>query len=206
MVGIKASGKGTQASRLAKKLGILHISSGDIFRDIDVKSPLGKKIRSFIDKGMYVPDDLVLEIVAKRLKKKDCKEGFVLDGFPRTLNQAKEFDKKHKLDHVVSIKVSRKEALHRISGRRVCKKCDISYNIYTAPKPKKAGICDKCGSKLFQRKDETKEAATRRINKDMKELGPMLKFHRAQGIVVEVNGEQPIEAVQKEIREKLGIK
>lgn len=205
MVGIRASGKGTQAQLLSKVLNIPHISSGDLLREINVNTPLGKEIRSYIDKGNYVPDELVLKLITERLIKGDCKKGFILDGFPRTLNQAREFDKKHKFDHVILIDITRDEAIMRTSGRRVCPKCDTSYNIYTAPKPKKEGVCDKCKVKLFQREDETKEAATRRINIDMKEMGPMMEFYEKQGIVIKINGKQPIEAVHKEITEKLGI-
>lgn len=205
MVGIKASGKGTQARLLSEVLKVPHISSGDLFREVDVNTTLGKEIRSFIDEGNYVPDNLTLKLLLKRLRNKDCKKGFILDGFPRTLNQAQEFDKKNKFNHVILIDISREEAGLRIAGRRVCPKCDISYNVYTAPKPKKEGVCDKCGTKLFQRKDKTKEAATRRINRDIKEMGPMLKFYEKQGIVVKISGEQSIQEVQKEIRQKLNL-
>lgn len=207
LVGIKSSGKGTQAKLLSKKINIPHISSGDIFRNIDTNTPLGKKIRSYIDKGNYVPDNLVIEIVSNELSKNKYRNGFILDGFPRTIHQAQEFNKKNKFNYIIHIRISKKEAIHRASGRWICsnKKCGTIYNIYTSPKPKKKGICDKCGSRLYQRKDETKKATTRRINKDIKELEPMLKFYKKQGIVIEINGEQSIEDVQKEIRKKLKI-
>lgn len=207
MAGIKASGKGTQARFLSERLNIPHISSGDLFREIDKNSKLGKEIRSYIDKGEYVPDDLTLKLVLKRLEKKDCKNGFILDGFPRTLNQAKTLDIEHKLDKVLFIDISRQEAMQRVAGRRVCSntKCNRSYNIYTAPKPKVENKCDECGSKLFQRKDETKEAATKRINTDIKENTPMIEYYKQQGILIVINGEKPIKEVQREIQNKLNI-
>jgi len=206
MVGIKSSGKGTQAKLLSKKLGITHVSSGDLFRDIDTESELGKKIRKYIDKGSYIPDQLAIQLVTQRLKNKDCKDGFILDGFPRTIEQAEFFNKFHKFDYILLIDVDRDEALRRIAGRRICPKCDISYNIYTTPKPKKEGICDKCGAKLITRKDETKEAANRRIDTDLREMKPMLKFFKSNSNVVKVNGEQPIEDVHQEILKKLNLK
>lgn len=207
-IGIRASGKGTQAKRLAEELSIPHISSGDLFREIDTESSLGKEIRSYIDDGNYVPDDLVIKLVSERVNKDDCKDGFILDGFPRTLPQAEKFNKQYKFDKVVLIDITKEEAIYRTSGRRVCtnSNCNISYNIYTAPKPKKMGICDKCGSKLFQRKDETKEASLKRINKDIKEMGPLLDFYNKQKIVLTINGKHPIEDVQKEIQMKLELK
>jgi len=204
--GIKSCGKGTQAKLLSEKLKISHISSGDLFRDIDKTTKLGKKIRSYIDKGSYVPDELTNTLVTQRIEKEDCKNGFILDGFPKTLEQAKFFNKKHKFDYIIIINVDRKEALRRISGRRVCPKCDISYNIYTAPKPKKENICDKCGSKLFIREDESEEATNRRIDRDMKEMKPMLNFYKDKKIVIEINGDQSIESVHQEILKKLRIK
>ncbi len=206
IAGIKSSGKGTQAKLLASKLGITHISSGDLFRDIDIKSDIGKEMRKYMDKGAYVPDKLVIKLMNQRLDKKDCKDGFILDGCPRTIEQAQFFDKIHKFDHVLHIDVDRDEALHRIAGRRICPKCDLSYNVYTAPKPKKEGICDKCGSKLITRKDETEEAANRRIDTDLKEMKPMLEFYRSKSHVIKINGEQPIEDVNKEILKELKIK
>jgi adenylate kinase len=205
MVGIRASGKGTQAKKLSKKLDLPHISSGELFRDIDKNTILGRKIRSFIDKGNYVPDDLTIKLVTKRLNRKDCKKGYILDGFPRTLYEAQEFDKKHKFDYIFLIDIDKEEAILRTSGRRICPKCEVSYNVYTAPMPKKEGYCDTCNAKLVQRKDETREAAERRINIDMKEMGPMLKFYKKQGIVVHINGMQSIEKVHNDILKKLNL-
>lgn len=205
LTGIRASGKGTQAKLLAKKLNIPHISSGDVFRDIDISTPLGKKVRSFMDNGEYVPDDLVLKLIIKKLAEEDITQGFILDGFPRTLEQAQAFDKKETFDKVILIDISRKEAILRTSGRRVCSKCDLSYNIYTAPKPQQEGICDSCRAKLYQRKDETKKAALRRIQKDLEEIDPLIEFYESQGIVVTINGKQPIEKVHQDIVTELSI-
>ncbi|MBU0975550.1 MAG: nucleoside monophosphate kinase [Patescibacteria group bacterium] len=205
IVGIKASGKGTQARQIAEELNVPHISSGDLLREIDKTSPLGKEVRSYIDKGNYIPDKLILKIVSQRLAEDDCQKGVVFDGFPRTLVQAKAFDKSYKFDKVIFIDISKKNALHRIAGRWTCSNehCNISYNILTTPKPQKPGICDECGSKLFQREDETKEAALKRINTDLKEMNPMLEFYEKQRIVIKINGEQSIQDVHAEIVQKL---
>ncbi len=206
-MGIKASGKGTQAELISKKLKIPHISSGDLLRNINKKSKLGQRIRSYIDRGIYVPDKLVLKLLLKRLEERDCINGFITDGFPRTLNQAKEFDRFHQLDKVIFIEIGINEALKRITGRRVCSNpnCNLNYNIYTSPKPKVENICDVCGSKLFSREDETKEASQKRIKSDLENIAPMLDYYKKKGILSRVDGEKSINEVNIAINKILNI-
>ncbi|MBN2016482.1 adenylate kinase [Candidatus Dojkabacteria bacterium] len=201
MIGVQGSGKGTQAKLLSKKLKIPHVSSGDIFRSLDPTTEVGSKIKDLIDKGIFVPDDLTVKLVSKRLKKDDTKKGVILDGFPRNLNQARLLDEFLKLDKVVLLEISDKEAINRLTGRRTCsnKTCQTIYNIYTAPKPKVDNICDKCGSKLEQREDETEEAVKKRIATYHKETEPLTKYYKDKGILIKINGEQSIEKVQDDI-------
>jgi len=206
MIGIQGSGKGTQAQRLTEELGLSHISTGEICRDVDVNTPLGKKVRSYIDKGNLIPTDLMTELLKERLGQKDCQNGAILEGYPRDIEQAKLLEDFFPLDHVILLKISDQEALKRLTGRWICPKCEISYNVNTEPRPKVLGICDKCGSKLFQRKDETPQAVKQRIEIFHNETEPLIKYYKDQGILLEINGEQSIEKVQKEIREKLEIK
>jgi adenylate kinase len=207
MLGIQGSGKGTQAEQLEEKLKIGHVSTGEICRNIDITTPLGKKVRSYIDKGMLIPTGLMTELLKERLSKDDCKNGAILEGYPRTTEQAELLDDFFPLDHVILLSISDEEALKRLSGRWTCsnKNCAIAYNVYTEPKPKIPGICDKCGSKLYQRKDETPEAIKKRIETFHKETEPLIDYYRKKGILITINGMPSIEDVQKEIREKLGI-
>lgn len=199
MLGIQGSGKGTQAELLSAKFKIPHISSGDLFRALDKTTPLGQKVRSLIDKGEFVPDQLVMKLLDKRLACDDCKNGYILDGFPRNLAQAKEFDKYAKFNYVVMIELSEKEAIRRVSGRRSCSKCKRPYNINTFPKPKKDNICDVCSAPLTQREDETPEALEKRFRIFHEQTMPLVHFYAKQKNLVKVNGEQSIEQVQSDI-------
>jgi adenylate kinase len=205
LFGVQASGKGTQADLLAKKFSIPHISTGELFRDIDKNSELGKIVYPYINRGDLVPDQFVLQIVTDRLKKDDAQNGFVLEGFPRHIGQAKQLDQMVHIDCAVVIKISDRESLQRILGRRVCsnKTCDSTYNVYTMPKPKTDGICDKCGSPLILREDETEDAVQKRISIYHNETEPVLDFYREKEILIEINGENTIEDVQKELLSKL---
>lgn len=202
MLGPQASGKGTQAKLLAEKLKIAHISTGEIFRAMTRETALGKMVRDLIDNGNLVPNDVTNEIVKERLLKEDCKKGFILDGYPRNMNQALALDKIAKLDRVVYLKISRNETLRRISGRRECTKCKAIFNIYTN-KPKKEGICDKCGNKLYQREDEKKEAVKKRLRIYHNETKPLINFYEKKGILLKINGEQTIDAIAEDIYKKL---
>ncbi|MFC1780508.1 adenylate kinase [Patescibacteria group bacterium] len=207
MLGVQGSGKGTQAKLLSQKTNLLHISSGDIFRSLDKTTKLGKEVAGVINKGHLVSDDLTIKLVQQRLEKEDCKNGVILDGFPRNLPQAKAMDKFLQLDYVIQLTISDKEAINRLSGRRTCsnKTCSAIYNIYTAPKPKQENICDQCSSSLYQRKDATEEAVKERLEIYHKETKPLVEYYKAEGILIEINGEQPIENVQAEIQRNLNV-
>lgn len=191
--GPQGSGKGTQAEIISEKLGIPHISTGDLFREL--KGALKKKVDVYMSKGELVPDELTLEILNKRLSKKDCKRGFILDGFPRDLEQAKLLDKIVKIDRAFEIKISDKESVRRISGRRICKKCGEIYNVNTSPKPKKKKVCGECGGELYQRKDDNEEALKKRLEIYHRETEPILKHYNS----VRIDGSQEIEKVTSEL-------
>lgn len=193
-VGVQGSGKGTQAKIIASKLNLAHISTGDLLRSAE--GELKKEIDSYIHTGKLVPNELVLKILIVRIEKPDCKKGFILDGYPRNINQAKEMDKLIKINKVFDIEISDKEAIKRLNGRWNCKKCSIPYNLLTSPKPKKEGVCDKCGEKLYQREDDINEKAVKkRLKIYHEETKPVLKFYNS----IKVNGEQSIEKVTQDI-------
>lgn len=194
-IGVQGSGKGTQAKLLAQKKGLCHISTGDLFRGCQGK--LKEKLDSYMNAGKLIPDELVLEILKARIAKSDCDSGIILDGFPRNLEQAKALEKILKVTKVIEIKLSDIEALKRLSGRRICEKCKEGYNIYTAPKPKVAGICDKCGGKLIQRTDDNEEAIKKRINDYHNETEPLLEHYKET--LFSVNGKQSIEDLFEEL-------
>jgi len=182
-LGVKGSGKGTYASRLSPILKIPHISTGDIFREIIAKeTPLGKKVKEIVNKGKFVSDDIVLEILKERLKNSDCKNGFILDGVPRTVEQAKGLEKLEKLDIVICLDVPEDIIVKRISSRITCKKCGEIYNLLNM-KPEREGICDKCGGKLYQRKDDTPESARQRLKEDEENLKPLIDYYKEKGIL-----------------------
>ena len=185
--------KGTQAKSVSKKLNIPHISTGDIVRAAE--GELGKLIHSYIDGGNFVPDDIVIKMLKERISKEDCKNGFIFDGFPRTLPQADLLENEIKIDCFIDVYISDEEAVKRMSGRRTCKKCGAIYNLHTFPVPEKENICDKCGSDLFEREDQTQEAIKKRIEIHYKEVEPIIKKFKP----IRVNGEQSIEKVTKDI-------
>lgn len=199
-IGPQGSGKGTQAKIISKKLNLAHISTGDILRE--AKGELRQEIDSYINKGELVPDELITKILKQRIKEEDCKNGFILDGFPRNLEQTEDLGKILKIDKIIEIAISDKEAIKRLTGRWNCKKCGIAYNIVTQPKPKKEGVCDKCGSALYQRDDDkNKEAIQKRLDIYHNETHPILE--RYSDFVVKVNGEQSIEKITEDILEVL---
>jgi adenylate kinase len=200
--GIQGSGKGTQAKIIAKKLKIPHISTGDLLRDTQGK--LREEIDSYMKEGKPVPNELVLRILKDKLnnlfgnwiKNTDSQKGFIIDGFPRNLEQAKELDKIVKIDALININISDAEAKRRLAGRWNCKKCGIPYNLITSPRPKVEGKCDKCGEKLYQRQDDiNEESVDARLKWYRHEIAPLLKYYNT----VNVNGEQPIEKVTEDI-------
>lgn len=204
MLGAPGAGKGTQAALLSLKLGIPHISTGDMLRE-EVKkgTPLGEKVRAYMAKGELVPDEVILEVMRKRLEQEDCRKGFILDGFPRTLVQAEslnrlleEIDKQ--IDGVIKINVSAETAINRLSARLVCELCGADYNLETRP-PKDSGICDLCGGKLEQRMDDQKEVILNRLDVYERQTQPLESFYRKQGKLMEIDGGKDKEQVLEEI-------
>lgn len=200
LLGPPGVGKGTQASAIVEKYNIPHISTGDIFRaNIKEGTDLGKKAKEYMDKGHLVPDDIVVSIVKDRLSKEDCKKGFLLDGFPRTINQAEILDKELtemgiKLDKVVNIDADKEILIERAIGRRICKTCGKGYHIKFNP-PKKENVCDIDGGELFQREDDTRETVSTRIEVYQKQTQPLIDYYEQKGIIINVNGTQPIAEV-----------
>lgn len=204
LLGPPGAGKGTQASGIVKKYNIPHISTGDIFRkNIKEGTELGKKAKDYMDKGLLVPDDLVVAIVKDRLTEDDCKEGFLLDGFPRTVAQADALNNELKnldckLDNVLNIQVEKDELVQRITGRRICKECGATYHVKYNP-PKADGICDKCGGELYQREDDTVDTVTKRIEVYFNQTSPLIDYYTKKDILININGEQGIDEVFEDI-------
>jgi adenylate kinase len=200
LLGPPGAGKGTQAAKIIENYDIPHISTGDIFRDnIKEGTDLGKRAKEYMDKGELVPDSLVIEIATDRLTKDDCKNGFLLDGFPRTVDQAKALDeflsgRGDKVDHVLDIEVPKEELMTRILGRRVCKKCGATYNIPNMP-PKVDGICDVCGGELMQRADDTRETVENRIEVYDSQTKPLLEYYKEAGVISRLDGTTGLENV-----------
>lgn len=209
IMGPPGAGKGTQAALIKKEYNLSHISTGDMFREaISNMTPLGIEAKRYIDKGMLVPDSVTIDLVRERLAKDDCKKGFLLDGFPRTLEQAyalKEILKELniELDAVINIDVDLNALVDRIIGRRVCPKCGASFHIKNQP-PKKEGICDECGTALVQRKDDTKETVLTRLNVYTSQTKPLLSYYEAQGLLKNVDGMGDIDAIFERIKNSLG--
>ena len=203
LLGAPGAGKGTQAVRIAAAMNIPHISTGDIFRkNIKEKTPVGLKAKSYIDRGQLVPDEVVVEIVQQRIDEDDCKNGFLLDGFPRTIAQAEALDRLTNIDNVINLEVDLDKLVDRITGRRVCEKCGESYHVST----KKDDICEKCGGKLIQRADDTEETVKSRLNVYKNETAPLINFYKNQGVLKNVDGMKSIEEVFEEISKALKIK
>ncbi|WP_077368824.1 adenylate kinase [Anaerosalibacter sp. Marseille-P3206] len=208
LLGPPGAGKGTQAAQITKRYNIPHISTGDIFRDnIKRGTDLGKKAKEYMDSGLLVPDDIVVSIVKDRLTKDDCKDGFLLDGFPRTVNQAHALDEalgemSLKLDNVINIDVAKEALISRAIGRRICKGCGATYHIEFNP-PKQNGKCDVCGEELYQRDDDTEETVARRIEVYMEQTKPLIDYYSKKGIIINVDGKQSIEGVFKDIVKSL---
>lgn len=209
LLGPPGAGKGTQAAKIIEKYNIPHISTGDIFREnIKNGTELGKKAQEYMNKGQLVPDELVVEIATDRLTKDDCKNGFLLDGFPRTVFQAEELDKfleakGSAVDHVLDIEVDREELMKRLTGRRVCSKCGASFHVVSIP-PKKEGICDVCGAELIQRKDDNEETAANRIEVYNKETRPLVDYYEKAGNISHIDGAAGLENVFNTIAGILG--
>lgn len=209
LLGPPGAGKGTQAVRIVEKYNVPHISTGDIFREnIKNGTELGKKAQEYMNKGELVPDDLVIDLATSRLLEDDCKNGFLLDGFPRTVYQAEKLDEfltAHgmKLDKVIDIEVEKEELITRLTGRRVCKQCGASYHVVNIP-PKKEGICDICGGELFQRADDTVETVENRIEVYNEQTMPLVDYYKRADNIVTIDGALPLETVFAEIVKSIG--
>lgn len=194
LLGPPGAGKGTQSVVLAREYGIPHISTGDMLREsIKAALPLGLKAKAYMDKGELVPDEVVIGLVADRIKKPDAARGFILDGFPRTVKQAVGLDEalaqlSYSLDMVIYFDTSAEVAIERLSGRRVCKTCGFNYHLKNIP-PKKAGICDKCGGTLFQRPDDKEDTVKNRLKVYEDQTKPLVDYYMKKGILKKVSGD-----------------
>lgn len=200
LLGAPGSGKGTLASRLEERLHIPHIATGDIFRfNLKNNTELGKLAKTYIDKGELVPDDVTCNMVRDRFNEQDAKEGFILDGFPRTIPQATELDKMlkemgRKIDYVFLVQADDERIVKRMGGRRVCKNCGEVYHVETL-KPKVDGICDKCGSELMQRDDDKESVVKDRLKVYHEQTAPLIDYYKNQNLVHEVDGFATVEEV-----------
>ena len=204
LMGPPGAGKGTQAAALVKELGVPHISTGDMFRAaIKEGTEMGKKAKSFIDAGNLVPDEVTIGIVRDRLAKDDCKKGFILDGFPRTVGQAEALkgilsELGLALDKVLNISVPSSELIERAVGRRICKACGATYHLKFNP-TKVEGKCDECGGELYQRADDTAETMGNRLKKYEESTKPLIDYYTAAGVYAEVDGLQDISKVTESL-------
>lgn len=204
LLGPPGAGKGTQSRRLSEKLSIPQISTGDLLREARRnKTPLGLEADQYMSSGRLVPDPLVVGLIEKRLQEKDCAGGYILDGFPRTVLQAKSLDEMLKkyvssIDRVVSLEVNPEELVRRLSGRRQCRKCGENYHLSYLPS-KKEGICDRCGGELFQRDDDKEEVILNRLKVYARETAPLVDFYQSQGILKKIQGAGSMEDIFREI-------
>ena len=204
MLGAPGAGKGTQAKMIAEKFNIPHISTGDIFRaNIKNGTELGKKAKEFMDKGQLVPDELTVEILLDRVAADDCKNGYVLDGFPCTIPQADVLDKEltklgDKVDFAINVDVPDENIVRRMSGRRACLKCGATYHIEHIP-PKQEGICDKCGSELVQRDDDKPETVQNRLSVYHEQTQPLIDYYNKKNILKSVDGTKDMQEVFSDI-------
>ena len=208
MLGAPGAGKGTQADMITKKYNVPHISTGDIFRaNIKNGTELGKKAKGYMDQGLLVPDSLVVDLVIDRIHQDDCTEGYVLDGFPRTIPQAEALDaalaaENEEIDAAIDVEVPDDNIVNRMSGRRACLKCGATYHIvYNAPKTE--GVCDNCGSELVQREDDKPETVLNRLSVYHKETQPLIDYYNQKGKVAEIDGTQDLNAVFADIEKVL---
>ena len=209
MLGAPGAGKGTQAKMIAEKYGLPHISTGDIFRaNIKNGTELGKEAKEYMDKGLLVPDELTVRLLLDRVAQDDCKNGYVLDGFPRTIPQAEVLDEKlselgEKVDYAINVDVPDENIVNRMSGRRACLNCGATYHIVSIP-PKKEGICDVCASALVLRDDDKPETVQNRLKVYHDQTQPLIDFYEKKGVLRSVDGTLPMEEVFAAITKILG--
>ncbi|NTW70719.1 MAG: adenylate kinase [Eubacteriaceae bacterium] len=212
LLGPPGAGKGTQAANIVDEYNIPHISTGDIFRkNLKENTKLGLKAKEYMDKGLLVPDELVVDLVKDRLLQDDCKQGFMLDGFPRTVFQAEALDAELKkmnikLDVVLNVDVKQELLMSRLTGRHVCKGCGATYHISNNP-PANAGICDSCGGELYQRADDTEETVSKRLQVYNDQTQPLIDYYHKANLLKNIDGEKEIGQVFEDIKEILaGVK
>lgn len=205
LMGLPGAGKGTQAEKISEVYHIPHISTGDMFRlAMKEGTELGKKAKSFMDQGNLVPDEVTIGIVKERLSKDDCKDGFLLDGFPRTIAQAEALEELLEemgtaLDYVLHVNVPKEKLVERLTGRRICPTCGTSYHVLYNP-PKQEGICDKDGATLIQRDDDQEATVKNRLQVNIEQSQPLIDFYKEKGYLVDINGDQDIDLVFKDIQ------
>lgn len=208
LMGLPGAGKGTQAEKIVEKYGVPHISTGDMFRAaMKDETELGLKAKSFMDKGELVPDEVTIGIVNERLAKADCENGFLLDGFPRTVAQAEALEDilaglGRKIDYVINVEVDQSILMGRLTGRRICKTCGATYHLEFNP-PSQEDTCDRCGGDLYQRADDNAETVQNRLDVNVKQTAPLLAFYSEKGYLKNINGQQDINVVFENIDELL---
>ena len=205
MLGAPGAGKGSQASRIAMEYQLPHISTGDIFRaNLKEETELGKKAKSFMDKGELVPDDITIAMLLERIHKEDCKNGYILDGFPRTIPQAEALKealakKNEKIDLALDVEATDELIIKRMAGRRTCPACGAIYHIVTLP-PKTEGICDRCGADLIQRKDDNEETVKNRLKIYHEVTEPLISYYKKEGILEEIDGAEELDKVFEKVK------
>ena len=209
MLGAPGAGKGTQAKRIAAKYGIPHVSTGDIFRaNIKGGTELGKKAKEYMDQGKLVPDEITIGMLLDRIHEEDCKDGYVLDGFPRTIPQAESLTKAleemgESIDYAINVDVPDSAIVSRMGGRRACVNCGATYHVEFNP-PKKEGVCDVCGEKLILRDDDKPETVQNRLTVYHEQTQPLIDYYKKAGVLAEVDGTQDMDKVFEDIAAVLG--
>lgn len=209
LLGPPGAGKGTQAKRLTEKYSMPQISTGDMLRAaLKEGTPLGLEAKKYMDQGALVPDEVVIGLVKERIQQPDCKQGYMLDGFPRNVKQAEELDKMlsqlgQKIDHVISIEVPSSELLTRLTGRRTCRACGAGYHVTFDP-PKKEGVCDKCGGELYQRDDDNEATVSSRLKVYDQQTAPLIDYYKNQGKLRGITGTGPMNEIFSRISGVLG--
>lgn len=209
LMGLPGAGKGTQAEKIVENYGIPHISTGDMFRAaMKDGTELGLKAKSFMDQGALVPDEVTIGIVRERLSKDDCQNGFLLDGFPRTVPQAEALESiltelGKKIDYVLNIDVDQDILMDRLTGRRICKDCGATYHLVFNP-PAQEGVCNRCGGELYQRADDNEETVKNRLQVNIEQAQPLLGFYETKGYLRNIDGQQDINKVFVDIESLLG--
>ena len=208
-LGPPGAGKGTQARDLSREWGVPHLATGDMLREaLAARTALGLEAKRFMDQGALVPDEVIIGLMRERLAKPDAAKGFIVDGFPRTIAQAEALarllkDAGQALDAVIFFDVSEEELLRRLTGRRVCRQCQTTYHLVSAP-TQKPGVCDRCGGELYQREDDRAETVRRRLEVFARQTAPLLDYYRQRNLLTTVAGEGPIDSIRQAIRRAAG--